>query len=50
MQGPACQSGGASRFVQIVGNHKGQKVNLQLILDEPPAPLHEAWVKSGLEY
>ena len=37
------QGKGASRFVQLIGEHRGAKVNLQLILDD-------SWVKSRLEY
>ena len=44
------QGKGASRFVQLIGEHRGAKVNLQLILDEPPQQLHNSWVKSRLEY
>ena len=44
------QGRGASRFVQLVGEHRGTKVNLQLILDEPPQQLYNDWVKSRLEY
>jgi hypothetical protein len=40
----------ASRFVQLVGEHRGTKVNLQLILDEPPQQLYNDCVKSRLEY
>ena len=44
------QGRGASRFVQLVGDHRGTRVNLQLILDEPPQQLYNDWVKSRLEY
>ena len=44
------QGKGASRFVQLIGEHRGAKVNLQLILDEPPQQLYNSWVKSRLEY
>ena len=43
------QARGASRFVQLIGEHRGAKVNLQLILDEPPQQLYNSWVKSRLE-
>ena len=41
---------GSSRFVQIQGRHKGQRVSLQLILDEPPQALYSRWIKSRVEY
>ena len=44
------QSLGATRFVQITGKHRGERVCLQLILDEPPQGLYNEWVKSRLEY
>ena len=44
------QGKGASRFVQLIGEHKGVKSNLQLILDEPPQQLYNEWVKSRLEF
>ena len=44
------QGKGASRFVQLIGEHRGVKSNLQLILDEPPQQLYNEWVKSRLEF
>ena len=44
------QGRGASRFVQLIGEHRGVKANLQLILDEPPQQLYNDWVKSRLEF
>ena len=41
---------GSNRFVQIQGRHKGQRVSLQLILDEPPQALYSRWIKSRVEY
>jgi len=49
-QGFSKQGRGASRFVQLIGEHRGTKVNLQLILDEPPQQLYNDWVESRLEY
>ena len=44
------QGRGSSRFVQLIGEHRGVKTNLQLILDEPPQQLYNDWVKSRLEF
>ncbi|CAE7814291.1 MKK3 [Symbiodinium sp. CCMP2592] len=41
---------GASRFLLITGEHKGKSAQLQLILDEPPQHLYEAWVKDRIEF
>ena len=41
------QGKGASRFVQLIGEHRGVKSNLQLILDEPPQQIYNEWVKSS---
>ncbi|CAE7030906.1 ppsC [Symbiodinium sp. CCMP2592] len=41
---------GASRFLVITGEHKGKSAQLQLILDEPPQHLYEAWVKDRIEF
>ena len=41
---------GSSRFLMITGEHKGKPAQLQLILDEPPQHLHEAWVKDRVEF
>jgi len=41
---------GATRLVQIVGRHKGKKVSLQLIMDEPPEALYNQSIKDRIEY
>ena len=41
---------GSSRFLMITGEHKGKSAQLQLILDEPPQHLYEAWVKDRIEF
>ncbi|CAE7730907.1 ppsC, partial [Symbiodinium necroappetens] len=41
---------GSSRFLMITGEHKGRSAQLQLILDEPPNHLYEAWVKDRIEF
>ena len=44
------QGKGATRLVQIIGRHKGRKISLQLIMDEPPEALYNQWIKDRIEY
>ena len=44
------QGRGATRLVQIIGRHRGRKVSLQLIMDEPPEALYNQWIKDRIEY
>eukprot|EP00435_Cladocopium_sp_Y103_P028221 s2216_g7.t1 len=41
---------GGSRFLQIVGRHRGQMTALQMVLDEPPQDLHNQWIKDRMEF
>ena len=44
------QGRGATRLVQIIGRHRGRKISLQLIMDEPPEALYNQWIKDRIEY
>ena len=41
---------GSSRFLMLSGEDKGKSAQLQLILDEPPQHLYEAWVKGRIGF
>eukprot|EP00435_Cladocopium_sp_Y103_P018158 s2867_g4.t1 len=41
---------GGTRFLQIVGRHKGVMTALQLVLDEPLQDLHNQWIRDRMEF
>ena len=36
--------------MQIIGRHRGRKISLQLIMDEPPEALYNQWIKDRIKY